>query len=293
MTRADGPAVIGLLGGMSWPSTLAYYRALNEGVAKALGGSHSARVVIWSQDYAEVERLQLSGDWDGAGDLLAAGARGLEAAGADLVAIACNTMHRVSGAVRAACDLPLVDIVEVTAEAARQRGISRAAVLGTRFTAGGALFDAALTARGVEPVLPGPADQALIDRIIYDELCRGSVTDAATRAFTDLRERLRGEGVDGVILACTELGLLLPTAEHGRPAVLDTVDVHVEALVAASLGGAGGTGSAGGPVIAGGKRSAGGTGAAGSAGDARRTGAATAATAASGTAVAAAEVGGT
>ncbi|WP_432065377.1 aspartate/glutamate racemase family protein [Streptomyces sp. C10-9-1] len=236
MTATDGPAVIGLLGGMSWPSTLTYYRALNEGVGRALGGSHSARVVIWSQDYAEVERRQLAGDWDGAGALLAAGARRLEAAGADLVAIACNTMHRVSGAVRAACDLPLVDIVEVTAEAARRRGVSRAAVLGTRFTARGALFDGALAARGVEPVLPGPADQALIDHIIYDELCRGTVSDAAAAAFTDLRERLRNEGVDGVILACTELGLLVPAAERGSPAVLDTAEVHVEALVAASLG---------------------------------------------------------
>ncbi|WP_200262118.1 amino acid racemase [Streptomyces sp. HSG2] len=236
MTATDGPAVIGLLGGMSWPSTLTYYRALNEGVGKALGGSHSARVLIWSQDYAEVERRQLAGDWDGAGTLLAEGARRLETAGADLVAIACNTMHRVSGAVRAACDLPLVDIVEVTAEAARRRRMSRAAVLGTRFTARGALFDGALTARGIEPVLPEPADQTLIDHIIYHELCRGTVSAAAATAFTDLRERLRSEGADGVILACTELGLLVPAAERGSRAVLDTLEVHVEALVAASLG---------------------------------------------------------
>ncbi|MEV6581954.1 amino acid racemase [Streptomyces sp. NPDC051582] len=237
MTHADEPAVIGLLGGMSWPSTLTYYRAVNEGVGKALGGSHSARVVIWSQDYAEVERLQLAGDWEGAGELLAAGARRLAAAGADMVAIACNTMHRVSGAVRAACDLPLIDIVEVTAEATRRRGIARAAVLGTRFTSQGGLFDGALAARGVEPVRPGAGDQRLIDRIIYDELCRGTVSDWAAAAFTDLRERLRGDGVDGAVLACTELGLLLTPAERVSPAVVDTVDVHVEALVTASLRG--------------------------------------------------------
>ncbi|MEU6312355.1 amino acid racemase [Streptomyces sp. NPDC047014] len=245
MSPADEPAVIGLLGGMSWPSTLTYYRALNEGIGKALGGSHSARVVIWSQDYAEVERRQLAGDWEGAGALLAAGARRLAAAGADMVAIACNTMHRVSGAVRTACELPLIDIVEVTAEATRRRGITRAAVLGTRFTAQDGLFDGALAARGIEPVLPGAADQRLIDHIIYDELCRGTVSDRAAVAFAGLRKRLRGEGADGLILACTELGLLLPPAEHLSPAVVDTVEVHVQALVAASLRGR--TGAPAGP----------------------------------------------
>ncbi|WP_331735341.1 amino acid racemase (plasmid) [Streptomyces sp. NBC_00597] len=237
MTPADEPAVIGLLGGMSWPSTLTYYRAVNEGVGKVLGGSHSARMVIWSQDYAEVERRQLAEDWEGAGELLAEGARRLAAAGADMLAIACNTMHRVSGAVRVACDLPLIDIVEVTAEATRSRGMTRAAVLGTRFTSQGGLFNGALAARGVEPVLPAPGDQRLVDRIIYDELCRGTVSDAAASAFTQLRERLRGDGVDGFILACTELGLLVPPSERVSPEIVDTVDVHVQALVTASLTG--------------------------------------------------------
>ncbi|MFE2140652.1 aspartate/glutamate racemase family protein [Streptomyces sp. NPDC059456] len=237
MTPAEEPAVIGLLGGMSWPSTLTYYRAVNEGVAKALGGSHSARMVIWSQDYAEVERRQLAEDWEGAGALLAAGARRLAAAGADVLAIACNTMHRVSGAVRAACDLPLIDIVEVTAEATRSRGITRAAVLGTRFTAQGGLFTGALAARGIAPVLPAAEDQRLVDRIIYEELCRGTVSDTAASAFTDLRQRLRRDGVDGIILACTELGLLIPPPERVSPEIVDTVAVHVEALVTASLAG--------------------------------------------------------
>ncbi|MEV6394696.1 amino acid racemase [Streptomyces sp. NPDC051907] len=240
MTRPDVPhvpAVIGLLGGMSWPSTIAYYRAVNEGVGRSLGGSHSARVMIWSEDYAEVERRQLDEDWQGAGDVLALGARRLEAAGADLLAIACNTMHRVAGAVRAASSLPLIDIVEVTAEATRRRGIARAAILGTRFTAQGGRFTGELAARGVEPVLPEPGDQALIDRIVYEELCLGTVSQSAAAAFRDLRDRLHADGADGVVLACTELGLLLSPAEHTAQTVVDTVQAHVEALVTASLAG--------------------------------------------------------
>ncbi|MFE9561187.1 aspartate/glutamate racemase family protein [Streptomyces sp. NPDC006487] len=229
------PAVIGLLGGMSWPSTITYYRAINEAVAGRLGGSHSARIVIWSQDYAEVEERQLAEDWQGAGELLALGARRLEAAGADLLAIACNTMHRVADAVRAAGSLPLIDIVEVTAEAARGRGITRAAVLGTRFTAEGGQFARALTARGIEPVLPAPGDQALIDRLIYEELCLGTVSAPGAAAFRDLRARLCADGVDGVVLACTELGLLLTPAERAARELVDTVEAHVDALVNASL----------------------------------------------------------
>ncbi|MFE6050001.1 aspartate/glutamate racemase family protein [Kitasatospora sp. NPDC056446] len=235
MTSTGGPAVIGLLGGMSWPSTVTYYRAVNEGVAARLGGSHSARMVVWSPDYAEVESRQLAEDWHGAGELLAEGARRLAAAGADVLAIACNTMHRVAGAVGAACDLPLIDIVEVTAAATRRRGITRAAVLGTRFTAAGGQFTGALAAHGVEPVLPAPGDQRLIDRLIYEELCLGTTNERSADEFRRLCERLRGEGVDGIVLACTELGLLLPAAERAAPEVVDTVDAHVAALVTASL----------------------------------------------------------
>lgn len=136
---------------------------------------------------------------------------------------------------RGACELPLIDIVEVTAQATRRLRHHPRRVLGTRFTAAGGQFTSALAAHGVEPVLPGPGDQRLIDRLIYQELCLGTVTDQSAAAFADLRERLRSEGADGIVLACTELGLLLSPAERAAPEIVDTVDVHVAALVTASL----------------------------------------------------------
>lgn len=229
-------AVIGLLGGMSWPSTITYYRGLNAGAAARLGGSHSARVVIWSDDYAEVERMQLAGDWDAAAHWIADGALRLRAAGADVLGIACNTMHRVADAAREASGLPLVDIVDTAADAARDRRISRAAVLGTRFTAATGMYTRSLTARGIEPVLPSPSDQELLDRLIYGELCLGTIGERSREEMAGLVERLTdGAGADGIVLACTELNLLMDADAPGGPPVVDTARAHVDALLAASL----------------------------------------------------------
>jgi aspartate racemase len=227
--------VIGLLGGMSWPSTIFYYRALNEGAQQALGGSHSARVLVWSGDYAEVERLQLEQRWDEAGQLLAAGARRLEAAGAEVLGIACNTMHRVADAVRAVTPIALVDIVEATAAEASDRQVRCAALLGTAFTIESAMYDRALVQRGITPLVPAGADRDLVDRIIYEELCLGRFSSASRAALGEMFARLAEAGADAVLLACTELGEAMSGWQIADVEVIDTARVHVRSLLTASL----------------------------------------------------------
>ena len=228
--------VIGLLGGMSWPSTLTYYRDLNKAVQARLGGSHSARVLIWSDDYHAIERMQLAGDWVAAGDSLARAATRLEAAGAELLGIACNTMHRVSAAVRARTATPLVDLVDATADAAAALSIVRPALLGTRFTAEMGMFQGKFGVRGISSVLPSPKDQQLLDQIIYGELCVGVVTERSRKTLTTLMTKVLEDGADAIVLACTELNLLMDARQVHAAPVLDTTRVHVEALVHASLG---------------------------------------------------------
>ncbi|WP_381561201.1 aspartate/glutamate racemase family protein [Streptomyces eurythermus] len=235
--RTEEAAFIGLIGGMSWPSTLTYYREINQRVARKLGGSHSARLIIWSDDYAEVERMQLCGEWKAAGERLAASARSLEAAGADVLGIACNTMHRVADRVRESTGLPLVDLVESAADAALSRGVGRAVVLGTRYTAELPSYTQHLESRGIARQ-PVPVDiQRALDRMIYEELCLGEVTEESRRLLRGMISALVAAGADGVLLACTELGLLVSHGTVEGAALIDTADVHVDALVAASVGG--------------------------------------------------------
>ncbi|MEM7482672.1 MAG: aspartate/glutamate racemase family protein [Acidobacteriota bacterium] len=229
------PRVVGLLGGMSWPSSEVYYREINRAVQARRGGSHSARVLLWSDDYRTVEQMQLAGDWAGAGELLASAARRLEAGGADLLAIACNTMHRVAAAVREASNLPFIDLVEATAREVQRHGISRAVVLGTGFTLDLPLYPERLRAHGIEPMRPAAGDRALLDRLIYDELCVGVVTDGARRRLAELIERAVDQGANGVVLACTELGLIADRATVAGAPIVDSTQAHIAALVDASL----------------------------------------------------------
>lgn len=227
--------VIGLLGGMSWPSTITYYRKINEAVQKKLGGSHCARLLIWSDDYSTVERMQLSGEWARAADWLAESALRLEAAGADLLGIACNTMHKVSDEVRRRSSLQLVDMIEVASWTAAQRGCSRAAILGTRFTLGMGKYSEQLVKHGIEPIIPPSEDVELVDEIIYRELCLGIVSDDAKAAVKRVISRLASNGADGVVLACTELDLLVEEPSIGGATIVDAAQSHIDALVQASL----------------------------------------------------------
>ena len=225
---------IGLLGGMSWESSALYYRLLNEAVRDRLGGLHSARCVLLSVDFAEIERLQVAGDWERAGELLAADAKALEAAGADLVLLCTNTMHKVAHALADALTVPLLHIGDVTAEAVRAAGIGRVGLLGTAFTMEQPFLTDRLAARGLQVRLPDPVDRAEVHRVIYEELCLGIVREESRAAFLAVIERLVAEGADGVILGCTEIELLIGPDDVDVP-VFPTSRLHVEAAVAAAL----------------------------------------------------------
>jgi aspartate racemase len=225
---------IGLLGGMSWESTAEYYRLANQLVAERRGGLHSARCVLWSVDFADVEPLQAQDRWDEAGELLAEAARGLEAAGADLLLLCTNTMHRVAGAVRAAVDIPFVDIVDVTAAAARRAGAGTIGLLGTRYTMEHGFYRDRLEEHGLHVLVPGHEDRELVHRVIYDELCRGVVREESRAGYLRVIDDLAGRGADAVALACTEIELLVDAGHTGVP-LLPTTRLHVEAAVELAL----------------------------------------------------------
>jgi len=230
-----GVRTIGLLGGMSWESTALYYRLLNETVRERLGGLHSARCVLVSVDFAAIERLQVAGDWERAGELLAADAKVLEAAGAELVVLCTNTMHRVAGALTAVLGVPLLHIGDVTATAVHDAGVRRVGLLGTAFTMEQPFLSDRLAGRGLHVLVPDPVDRAEVHRIIYDELCVGVFREESREAVLAVIERLVAEGgADGVVLGCTELELLLGDDDAGVP-LFPTTRLHAEAAVAAAL----------------------------------------------------------
>jgi aspartate racemase len=235
---------IGLLGGMSWESSALYYRLLNEAVRERLGGLHSARCVLLSVDFAGIERLQAAEEWAQAGALLAADARTLQAAGADLVLLCTNTMHRVADAVTAVLDVPLLHIGDVAADAVRAARVRRVGLLGTAFTMEQPFLSDRLAERGLHVLVPDPVDRAEVHRIIYTELCRGVVREESRAAVRAVIERLVGaEDAEGVLLGCTELELLVGPDDAGVP-VFPTTRLHVAAAVEVALG----SGTVGGPA---------------------------------------------
>ncbi|MBD0746554.1 aspartate/glutamate racemase family protein [Streptomyces sp. CBMA152] len=225
---------IGLIGGMSWESSAEYYRLLNELVRERLGGLHSARCVLHSVDFAEIEELQSAGEWERAGEILAQGAKGVEAAGADLVLICTNTMHKVADQVAAAVSVPLLHLGDATAQAVRARGIRRVGLLGTAFTMEQDFYRDRLRAHGLDVLTPDDAGRALVHRVIYEELCLGVVKDESRRAYQDVIAALVDEGAEGVILGCTEIELLI-RQEHSPVPVFPTTRLHAEAAVTAAL----------------------------------------------------------
>ncbi len=217
---------IGLIGGMSWESTVPYYRSINETVRELRGGLHSARLVLVSVDFDEVERLQRAGDWDAAGLLLADCARSLERAGADFIFLCTNTMHKVAPAIEAAAGIPLFHIADPTAEAIRAAGLRRIGLLGTRFTMEQDFYRARLEQQhGLEVVVPDEASRALVHRVIYDELCQGKVLDASREAYRAVFRELVDAGAEAVILGCTEIALLVGPGDSPVP-VFDTTALH-------------------------------------------------------------------
>lgn len=225
---------IGLLGGMSWESTLPYYRHINEAVRERLGGLHSARLVLYSLDFHEIEALQRQGDWAAAGTLLADAARRLESAGADFLLLCTNTMHKVADAIEAASALPLLHIADPTAAAIQAAGLQRVGLLGTRFTMEQAFMRDRLAARGIECVVPDEPGRVEVHRVIFEELCRGVVRDDSRQKLIALVRELAAQGAQGVILGCTELTMILQPGDLGLP-LFDTTELHAMAAVDFSL----------------------------------------------------------
>ncbi|MFF8646046.1 aspartate/glutamate racemase family protein [Streptomyces sp. NPDC015345] len=229
---------IGLIGGMSWESSAEYYRLLNELVRERLGGLHSARCVLHSVDFAEIERLQVAGEWERAGDVLAAAGKGLEAAGAELVLICTNTMHKVAGQVADAISVPLLHLGDATAEAVRAAGLRTVGLLGTAFTMEQDFYRERLAGHGLEVLVPDEAGRAVVHRVIYEELCLGVVRDESRVAYQEVIAGLVRRGAEGVILGCTEIELLI-RQEHSAVPVFPTTRLHAQAAVEAALAVAG------------------------------------------------------
>jgi aspartate racemase len=217
---------LGLIGGMSWESTIPYYREINQTVKQALGGLHSAKVIIFSVDFHEIEVLQRSGDWDSAGKILADAAQALERAGADMLVLCTNTMHKVAPAIEAAVSIPLFHIADPTAEEIKAHGYQRVALLGTRFTMEQAFYkDRLQLAHGLDVITPDEADRHIIHRIIYEELCLGSIQEASRQEYLRIIAGLIENGAQAIILGCTEISLLI-NQSHASVPLFDTTALH-------------------------------------------------------------------
>jgi aspartate racemase len=223
---------IGLIGGMSWESTIPYYRQINEFVKEHLGGLHSAKIILYSVDFHEIERLQHAGDWESAGVLLANAARSLEVAGADFLVLCTNTMHKVAASIEDAVSIPLLHIADPTAQAIQTEGLACVGLLGTRFTMEQPFYRERLEKLGMRVLVPSEDDRAIIHRIIYEELCLGLVLPASRFAYQSIIAKLSDQGAQCIILGCTEISLLVQQ-EHSDVPLFDTTRIH--ALAAARL----------------------------------------------------------
>ncbi|MDH3606576.1 MAG: aspartate/glutamate racemase family protein [Acidimicrobiia bacterium] len=225
---------IGLLGGMSWESSIEYERLINTEVRRRLGGTHSADLIIRSYDFAAIEGLQERGEWDGAGRLLAADAARLESAGADLIVLCTNTMHILAPVIEAAITVPFLHIADATAAAIHRAEITRIALLGTRYTMEQDFYRGRLEELGLDVRVPGDDDRTLVHDVIYNELVQGEVHDDSRRRFVELIERMVGEGAEGVIAGCTEIELLVRPEDVDCP-YFPTTSLHAMAAVEAAL----------------------------------------------------------
>lgn len=225
---------IGMLGGMSWESSALYYRLANELVRDSLGGVHSASVILHSVDFAEIEKLQVEARWDDAGRMLGAAAHGLETAGAQLLVLCTNTMHRVAPQIEEAVSIPLVHIADATADAVLDAGLTTVALLGTAFTMEQRFYIERLELRGLTVLVPDAEDRAFVHRVIYEELVLGIVNDESREGYRVVIERMVDAGAEGVILGCTEIELLVDQSDSPVP-VFPTTRLHVEAAVASAL----------------------------------------------------------
>lgn len=226
---------LGLIGGLSWESTAIYYRLLNEGVRERLGGLHSAQIVMSSFDFATVEERQSRDDWNGLAAIMAEAAQRLHRAGAEAILICANTMHKVAPFVEARIEIPFIHIADATAAAIKATSCRRPALLATRYTMEQDFYkDRMKNRHAIDPVIPDAAGRTLVHEVIFDELCRGIVSPKSKRAFLEQVSLLRDRGADGVILGCTEVGMLISQADISLP-VFDSAALHVDAALEFAL----------------------------------------------------------
>ncbi|WP_303293632.1 aspartate/glutamate racemase family protein [Marinobacter sp. ST-43] len=225
---------IGLIGGMSWESTQTYYQLINQRVRDELGRLHSARLVLYSLDFAEIEALQHQGDWAATGEILGAVGKALAAAGADFIVLCTNTMHKVADSIEKASGLPMLHIADATADALHRDEIDCVGLLGTKFTMEQAFYKERLENRGIRVLVPGDAQREFVHTVIYDELCRGIIRQPSKLGYLQVLDSLAARGAQGVILGCTEIGLLVQQADTAI-SLYDTTRIHAEQAVAHAL----------------------------------------------------------
>ena len=225
---------IGLIGGMSWESTVTYYQMINEGIKDSLGGLHSAKVLLYSVDFFEIEALMSRGAWDEAAELLGDVAQRLEAAGADMILICTNTLHKVAPQVQSRIRVPLVHIAEAAAEELLSKGITRVGLLGTKYTMTQEFYREKLTERGIDVLIPEGEEIDLVNRVIFDELCRGLGKEDSKAAYLKVIANLQARGAQGILLGCTELGLIVSQEDVSLP-LFDTTVIHAKKAVELAL----------------------------------------------------------
>ena len=216
---------IGLLGGMSWQSTITYYRLINQAVNEALGGQHSAKTLLYSVDFAEIEAQQVHGKWDESAGVLSEAAQNLERAGADFLVICTNTMHKVAPQIQAGLSIPVLHIAEATAKVLTAAGITTVGLLGTKYTMTEPFYRDKIAQAGIAVVIPNAQDVERVNAIIFEELCHGVVSEASRQEYVRIIGDLQGRGAQGVILGCTEIGLLIRQADTDLP-IFDTAQIH-------------------------------------------------------------------
>ncbi len=216
---------VGLIGGMSWESTIPYYRIINEYVKEKLGGLHSARIILYSVEFDEIEKCQSSGDWDRSAEILGDAAKKLELAGADFIVICTNTMHKVAPQIREKISVPIIHIADATADELEKDGISKVALLGTRYTMTQDFYKKKLIDRGFEVLIPDESDVEIVNNIIFNEQCVGIVKEESRKIYSNIIDKLRDKGAEAVILGCTEIGLLIGRKDSSLP-IYDTTLIH-------------------------------------------------------------------
>ena len=218
---------IGLIGGMSWESTVTYYKIINETVKEKLGRLHSDKCILYSVDFQEIEECQANGNWEKSGEILGEAAYNLEKAGADFIVICTNTMHKVVNQIKEKISIPILHIAEMTAEKILEKGLKNIALLGTKYTMEQDFYKSKLIEKGINVIIPDKNDIEIINEVIYDELCLGTINSNSKKKFLEIVDKLRSKGAEGIILGCTEIGLLIKNEDTDVP-LFDTAIIHAE-----------------------------------------------------------------